>query len=545
MPQVPLYDGPQVTERALQPVYQRTPDVSSGAQSLAQSLGRVGERAMRQAELKVEAEATTIDQEITSNWLSWNSAALRDPKYRGQGIDQYEADAAKWWEDTRAQYSANASAMAKQSVGQKLGQKLNSAMASVTNYALQSRERFADEQYDAAVNSEIEFGIDTGDVAGSAQRIRQMASEVGARKGWTTEMVMAEQQKRLGVLHLTEVQRLAESDAEAAQAYYDQHKGELPADVQARTESLLKASADDQFASAFALEQAGRSYSEALASVREIDDPERRKKAQVAVNEQFAMERQIREQSEQDARNEAWQLVAQNRPVPERILSSMDGASRVTLQDYQAEKARKAALGEPVVTDWGVYYNARRQIAAGEPINLEALSLKLAPTEFKELIKLASPVEQGGGTQDALFTLQQRIDQSLSAFPDINLDSEDGKAMAGQFQADVDRRVREESLAKKRKLTPDEEQLIVDRATLDRVYVDEWGSDPQLPVGMLSSEQLEDAYVTVQNRNIRLSSIPADDRLQIISALRQSGIFPTEQQIATLYLQGQQTRGKK
>jgi len=257
------------------------------------------------------------------------------------------------------------------------------------------------------------------------------------------------------------------------------------------------------------------------------------------------MERQIREQSEQDARNEAWQLVAQDQPVPERILSSMDGASRVALQDYQAEKARKAALGEPVVTDWGVYYNLRRQIADGQSVNLQEASLKLAPTELKELIKLASPVEQGGGTQDALFTLQQRIDQSLSAFPDINLDSEDGKAMAGQFQADVDRRVREESLAKKRKLTPDEEQLIVDRATLDRVYVDEWGSDPQLPVGMLSSEQLEDAYVTVQNRNIRLSSIPADDRLQIISALRQSGIFPTEQQIATLYLQGQQTRGKK
>ncbi len=35
MPQIPVYDGPQVKVRALQPVMQRTPDVSSGLQSLA------------------------------------------------------------------------------------------------------------------------------------------------------------------------------------------------------------------------------------------------------------------------------------------------------------------------------------------------------------------------------------------------------------------------------------------------------------------------------------------------------------------------------
>lgn len=546
MAQVPIYEGPQVRQQALQPVYQRVPDVSSGGQALARSLGGISNALMRQADRAAETEANTIDQDITAGWLEWNSAAQRDPKYRGTGVDQYEADATAWWEDARQKYGANASPLARRRIDQALGQKRNSAIGSVMGYANAERDRFADAQAEAAAQKAIEFGVDTGDTAGAAARVRQIAAEIGARKGWDTDMVMAEQQRLLGTLHLSHLETLANRDPAAARQYLEANKAEIPAQQQSRLETILKGAEDGQFAQQFATEQVGKPYAEQIAAARDIADPERRQKTITAINQSFAIERAMREEREQSARDNAWQLVAQGQSVPETVLADMDGASRVDLQDYVTRKAKMDAEGRIPTTNWGVYYKAREDIAAGTPINLQALSLDLAPAELKEIIKLATPVNQGAdaGAQDALFTLQQRVNSAVQiVVPDF--DSEEGKAAAGLFQNEVDRLVRVESDAKRRKLTPDEEQAIVDRVAMNRVFVNEWGTDPQLPVAILTEEQQEEAYVTVGNSNVRVSAIPAQDRLQITAALRQAGLPVTEFEIAQMYLAGKQARGNK
>ena len=93
-----------------------------------------------------------------------------------------------------------------------------------------------------------------------------------------------------------------------------------------------------------------------------------------------------------------------------------------------------------------------------------------------------------------------------------------------------------------RPLTPDEKQKIIDSVVMDKVYVDEWGTDPQKPVSMLTPEEMEGAYVKIDGKKVQLRSVPESDRRKIIAALKATGQAVTEQNIVALYLQGRKAK---
>jgi hypothetical protein len=106
--------------------------------------------------------------------------------------------------------------------------------------------------------------------------------------------------------------------------------------------------------------------------------------------------------------------------------------------------------------------------------------------------------------------------------------------------------VRSASTAKGGKdLTADEKQTIVDRVVMDKVYVDEWGTDPQKPLALVTPEEMSKAYVRVNGRNVPVSSVPQTDRRQIVRALQATGQQPTEQAIVEMYLAGKQKGSAK
>lgn len=106
------------------------------------------------------------------------------------------------------------------------------------------------------------------------------------------------------------------------------------------------------------------------------------------------------------------------------------------------------------------------------------------------------------------------------------------------FETTVDQRVREfeSQLSGKRKATSDELQKIIDTTLLDKVFVNEWGSDPQRISSTLKDNELGSAYVTVGNEDINLASIPASQRAIIITKLQRRGLPVTETAIAQLWV---------
>jgi len=541
MPQVPVYQDRQVRTEALRPVFQNTPDVSSGARALAQGLGQVAEVADRIDLRDAQAKAATAESQITSEWMKWD--AENRNKYRGANADGYVPAAEAWWKSAAENAGKELNPRAKSLATQSLRAKQTAALGNVQTFTMAEKERHADETYSADVATTIQFGVTSGDVASTAVQIRDKAAVLGARKGWTTEQVQAEAGKNLSAMHLAQISKLAENNAQAAQAYYDANKAEVGFQNQARVEQVLKGEMDNQFATQTAAAMAGKPLSEQLAESAKITDPQRREKTLNQVRNNYALVKQAEQEQEAKFSDQAWQMFSRGQKIPEAVLSGMNGRERAQLQESQRTRSERLAQGTPVKTDMLTYIDTREKLARGEKVDLRALTEKIGKTEMETLLDIQTTASKGGVKQDSMLTDEGRINAAIVG---LGIDKKKNPEAAAGLANEIDRRVRAASAAKGGKeLTADEKQGIVDRVVMDKVYVDEWGTDPQKPLALLTPDELKKAYVNVNGRNVPVSSVPALDRRQIVKALQATGQQPTEPAIVEMYLAGKQKGSAK
>jgi hypothetical protein len=335
---------------------------------------------------------------------------------------------------------------------------------------------------------------------------------------------------------------LAEQDPVRAQAYYDANKAEVGFAQQPRVEQVLKAEGDNQFAVQFAAQQAGNPLSAQLKAAGEIKDPERRSKALTEVKNNYAMVQQAQIEMEKRVSDQAWQMVGKGQKVPEALLANMDGKERVQLQEHVQARADRLLAGKAVKTDMATYIKVREALMSDDPavrasVNLLALTEKIAPAQMEQLLDIKSAGSKAGSPKfDSMATDEQRIELGLQA---AKIDKKRDPESAGKFIGEVDRRVRALSVSKGGKdVTPDEKQKIIDSVLMDKVFVSEFGRDTQKPLTLLKPEELQNAYVTVNGQDVKLSTIPLTDRQQIMDSLRRRGELATEQAIAEVYLRG-------
>ena len=475
MARVPVYDGAQARSTALQPVQQREIDVSSGVRAAGQALTQIADLGDKVIRRDAETEANRIDSEITSGWLQWDAENRR--KYQGQNIDEYGAKASEWWDKAREAYGPNLSPMVQQAIGQQLARKKAQALGSVATHIGSEKERFADDQGEKAALTAIEFGVDTGDTAGAGAQVRKIVAERGARKGWTTEMVQADQQRLLGTLHLSTISVMAEKDPAKARAYYDANKGEIPATTQARVEQVLKAEGDNQFAQQFAAQQASKPLAEQLKAAGDITDPERRTKTLAEIRNNHAMVKQAQAEQESAASDEAWQLVGRGRRVPEQVLMRMNGKERVQLQEHLVDRARqaadRAATGAGVKTDWATYIDTRERLARGEKVDLRPLTTKIGPAQLEQLLDIQTKTSDPKKAPEVA-TSEQQVG-AMTRTMDLK-----GERL-GQFQAAAYDRFNAHLAAKGKEPDYTERQKILDQLTQDVVTDKGWLWDSKAP----------------------------------------------------------------
>jgi hypothetical protein len=539
MATVPTYGGPQVRSEALRPNYQNNVDVSSGTRALAQGVGQAAEVADRVITRQAETQANTADTEIAAGWLQWDAENRK--KYQGGNVDGYAPAAKEWWDKAAQTYGEKLDPMAKSMVTKSLMRRQAVSMGSVIQHTEAVKESHADEMAVANINTTIQFGVTTGDVAGASAQVRKLASEVGARKGWTTEQVQSETGKNLSALHLAQISKLSEQDPAKAQAYYDANKEEVGFAQQPRVEEILRKEVDNQFATQFAAQQAGKPLSEQLAAAGEIKDPQKREKALHEIKNNHMLVKEAQRETEQRFSDQAWQLTGQGKRVPESILAGMDGKERVQLQEHNRARSERLAAGRPVKTDMATYIDVRERLAAGEKVNLKGYTEKIGAAQMEQLLDIQTAAGKPGAKQDSMLSDEQRINTALTG---MGIDKSKDPTTAGAFSVEVDRRVRALSTSKGDKpVTPDEKQKIVDSVALDKVFVDEWGSDPNKALFQLKPEELAKAYVNVGGKQVLLSTVPLADRAEITRARRARGLATTEQAIVETYLKAKKPEG--
>ena len=446
---------------------QRAPDVSSGLQSLGRGVQNVGE-AIDQIDLKqAQTQAFDAENKITSDWLAWD--AENRSKFRGENVEGYAPAAKEWWAKSAEAYGKDLSPRARELVSKSLMAKQTAALGNVVSFTAAERDRHADDVAAANIDSTIQFGVSSGKPEGAAQQVRQIAAQVGARKGWTTEQVQDYTLKNLSALHLGQIASLAETNAQAAQAYYDANKGEISAPQQARVEKVIKGEADNQSATKFAAENATLPLAEQLKKAGEITDPELRTKTLQQVKLNHAVVREAQAEQERQASDQAWQLVGQGKRAPESILAGMDGHGRVQLQDYLKTRAERLSKGGSIKTDWELYNDLREQIRTMDPdertkFRLNPYSERLAGPQIEQLNDLLDKARKG---PDAMTQEQQ-----LSAY--IAESGIEDKKAAGQFKSAYGQEVNAFIKDKKREPSFDERQVIMDQLTKDVVVGTKW-----------------------------------------------------------------------
>jgi hypothetical protein len=177
---------------------------------------------------------------------------------------------------------------------------------------------------------------------------------------------------------------------------------------------------------------------------------------------------------------------------------------------------------------------------------------RIALSELKDLQQRQEDFGKPG-ERDALYNLHQRTQAAMVGLIDAKKDPEGAK----RFTDLIDQRVRAASNAKGKKLTPDEEQELINGVVKDVVYLPNgWFSDPiKKPASLLvrdpdkKIDEQKDAFVEVDGRRVMLSSIPQSAREQIRRDLAAEGQPVTEQAVAYYYLRMQQkqpqTKGER
>ena len=410
MPQVPTYQGPQVSSQPLRPAYQNDVDVSSGTKALARGLDQVADAADRIVERDAIVKAETVDTEISTGWLEWSSKNQRN--YQGENAKNYEPDAKAWWASAKETYGKDLDPRAKAIITRTLARKQGAAMGNVAQFVGTEQERHADDVNAASVASAVQFGVSTGDVAGSAEQLRSMAAAKGARKGWTTEQVQAEQLKNLSGLHLAQITKLAEKNPEAAQEYYVANKLEIAAAAQPRMEEVIKGETDNKFATQFAAQHADKPLSEQLKAAGDIQDPTRREKTLNQMRNNFALVKQAQAEREQAVSDQAWQMVGQGKRVPETILAGMDGKERVQLQEHLRARAERLATAgnKPVKTnptELAKVYDMMRDDPEGfKKLRMQSLTNSFSPTDIEQVSRIQRDMLKPDKEKDVATTAQ-------------------------------------------------------------------------------------------------------------------------------------------
>lgn len=117
--------------------------------------------------------------------------------------------------------------------------------------------------------------------------------------------------------------------------------------------------------------------------------------------------------------------------------------------------------------------------------------------------------------------------------------NEDQQKNLGLFESAVQREVDAiaATMPKGHKPSNTEVQKAIDKVLLDKVKIDEFGRDPEKPMLFVRNDPkaMQNAYVTVNGRDIYLAKIPTMDQEKYTQKLRSAGIPVTQRKLAEMW----------
>jgi hypothetical protein len=580
MPQVPIYNGPQVRETALDGGFQRTTNAGAVLADTGKALTTLAAGVDAIAYRQDLALANQAEAKITQDWLKWDSEARA--KYRGQNVDQYEAEANKWWQDTRKTYAQSLNPRSRAIADSALTTRRTQAMSSVLGYSAQERDRFADESAVAVKSNEVQFAISTGTepaLVAARTKIQETNAQIGARKGWTPEQLSQQNLKDTSDMHVAYLLNLSKRDPAAAQAYFTANRQEIVPSAQGQLSERLEnisavADGDNAANDIWATNMAGKGYNapvdlaamETQARERFKNDSTRAKAAIDGLRQRTtAFDRSQKEFNfgnkntvfglldkgqtmNQVMRSDAWQALPETEQRAIRLELQREAAA---LESQAAARAQRAAANASreltlLQTNERLAFmrNGDRYLSVSDPEKLarmsraevQAMRTDFGMTATEHLLNKWDTLQKPGKIAEARIDKQdfEQVAQDLGLRPFDPKKSEQERAALGSLQFRVEQLIDVAQRNKGKPLTREEKMTLMRTEMSKTVTVNSnfLFPDPQVPVIQLTPDQAKQVVV------------PATDRTQIIEALKQKyaqeptnpAYAPTDENVRRLYL---------
>lgn len=379
MATVPTYNDRQVRTQALQPVFQQTPDVSSGARALAQGLGQLGEAADRIDYRDAQDAAFKAQDEIRKEWANQDAALRR--QYKKDQADQYKVEADKWWAEAKDKYTQalnpRAQALAGRAIGEYQRAQNEAGIAYVEREKAQAREINFRTLQDTLIRDASATVTPANAAAISATTvaaIRKNAIDYAAAEGLGSDVGEKMAREQLDKYHTTVALMLAGRPGgdTVAKEYLTQFGADIPLDMRERVVDQIELTAE-------------------------------RAKTKAA-NDLYGNLRLSIEQGRYPNAAQIEQL---------RQLDPLKAATVVQAAKAERKAAMVEARGQSVQTDIGVLFGVRDQILAaaagnGQQPDLLAYRDKLSRSDLEELKKLQERSAKPASAR-VMFTEEQTI----------------------------------------------------------------------------------------------------------------------------------------
>lgn len=236
----------------------------------------------------------------------------------------------------------------------------------------------------------------------------------GQRSGLPPETIKQQKQRAVSATHSGIIGRMLDNGQDQlAKAYYEEAKKGITGEDASKIEKSLEVGTlrgESQRKTDDIIEK-NLSLSDSLEIARDINDPELRDSVVSRIKERFSEQKAVQDQQKLARYQQAANILEDTKDkdqIPANIWANLTLSERNALDS----RAKQLASGEPVSTDWKIYYDLKTA-ASFEGTrnkflreNLLQYRSKLAEGEFKELINLQSSIRSG----------QQKAIDSLSGY---------------------------------------------------------------------------------------------------------------------------------
>ena len=570
MPTVPRYQLGQIRHQGVSARQSiNTPSDAFGA-NVAQSIAQLGSQIGQSADVASEV-AVKRQQDWDETVLRENDTALstfiRDKlddaqsgyfNLRGKDALNARADIEKEITEYEKSLRSNLDPRLSNEWGRLSNQRIQNAQIRISTHARTQFFTWEDEAYIARqLNQQSDAASHVGNQTAINQSIAVGLVDIdnqAEKRGWSGDALARKKLDFTTGAHRQVINRLiAQGKPSEADLYYRSNKDhidpaqrdEIENSLRAHTNKAKAQRATDDIMANLDLDAAGQ-----LAAARDIEDADVRAQVETMVTQRQAEQVRLITQAATDAEDEIMKQLAggaQYEDLDAALMSRLDSSGRSRVTNYLRARAEALMKPDDPVAAKKAYYALRDQAHKHyadfkRTWNAQLYVGLLDESDIESLNNLAENETAAKSSVSVEAQMKMALGSlGLDYTEDRDENNTDGERIRA-FIASVDNKIRG-YVAEKGK-EPDSatiSQWIVQQATQNLVQVKLAGPlSKQRPLSTVTTDEMEDAYVTVNGQDVYLKDIPAVDRATIESNLRKRGMPVTEYSIADFYLRSQQ-----